>query len=430
VTPEHTDIHGCGVGVVAFAIILLSLPLPAEAPRQIATAWLNGQWFNGVSFAKLDIYSVGPRLTLRRPSRVDRTVDLTGKFVTAAFGEAHNHNIPSQDTAATIRSYLSQGIYYVMIQENQPQARELQKDLIDNPKSIDVAFANGAFTAPGGHPSALVERNIRAGGMTAEDRDGGFLHPVSSIADIDKRWAEVKRQRPDFIKMMLVYSEERVDARPPLGGSDRYGLDSNGLPRHIVALAHREKLRVSAHVESAADFETAVEAGVDIVAHLPGFWPDSTRIASKGVGIYRIADEVARRAGRQHVAVVTTLGEALQFLGNNPEAAGYRGAMLDVYRHNLAVLAKYGVRIAIGSDQFRGTSIPEALEIRKAQLMTPAALLKALSTDAATVIFPERGPFGPAEGAQADFLVLDANPLIDFSAITKIHQRVKGGEDL
>jgi hypothetical protein len=115
-----------------------------------------------------------------------------------------------------------------------------------------------------------------------------------SVADIDRQWMRIKQQQQDFIKMILVYSEERGYGWSPPTGSDRYGLDYNRLPRHIVQLAHHDKLRVSAHVESAGDFEVAVAVGVDIIAHMPGFWPDAQRIASKGVGIYEIKDEFAK----------------------------------------------------------------------------------------------------------------------------------------
>jgi imidazolonepropionase-like amidohydrolase len=78
----------------------------------------------------------------------------------------------------------------------------------------------------------------------------------------------------------------------------------------------------------------------------------------------------------------------------------------------------------------RSTSIPEALEIHRAGRMTPAALLRALSIDAATAILPTRGPYGLATGARADFLVLDAAPIADFSAIQRIRLRVKDGREL
>jgi hypothetical protein len=408
----------------------------AATPK--VTAWTHGQWFDGAAFRRVDVYSVGDRLTLKRPRAIDATVDLAGGFVTGAFGEAHNHNIPGIDTAANIRTYLAQGIFYVMIQANTPSSREELKPLVNSPTSVDVAFANGLFTAPGGHPTALVRRNIKNGGMAEPDLDGGFLLPVATPDDVDRRWwTQARPQHPDFVKVVLVYAEDRVAGIPRPADSDRHGLDPALVPR-IVKLAHHDKLRVSAHVESAYDFEVAVKAGADLIAHLPGFWPDPERIAKSGIGIYKIGEDAARRAGRNHVVVVTTIGESLRAVldatgpdaGDHPEMAALREPLLDVYRHNLGVLTRNGVRIAIGSDQFRGTSLGEALTIHRAGLITPAALLRAFSTDAAAAIFPERAPFGLAEGAPADFLVLDGNPLLDFTAVQRIRRRVKSGAEL
>ena len=106
----------------------------------------------GTGFRRVDVYSIADRLTLKNPAKVDRTVDLTGRFVSGAFGEAHNQNIPSGDTEQTIRAYLERGVFYVMIQTSVPEAPAKLKGLINRPDSIDVLFANGSFTAPGGHP--------------------------------------------------------------------------------------------------------------------------------------------------------------------------------------------------------------------------------------------------------------------------------------
>src|SRR5262245_57262214 len=179
--------------MVNWILLLLFAFAASQADAQNVTAWTNGFWFNGSSFVRADVYSVEGKLALKRPPMIDRTVDLAGGYVTSAFGEAHNHNIPGAEA-----TYVAQGIFYVMIQQNVPGARR--------PRTIDVAFANGAFTAPGAHPSALVERNIANGGMTAHDRDGGFLLPVSTESDVDRQWQNVKSQQPDFIKMILVYS--------------------------------------------------------------------------------------------------------------------------------------------------------------------------------------------------------------------------------
>jgi hypothetical protein len=401
----------------------------SQVPAPSVTAWTNAAWFDGAAFKRLTVYSIDDRLSLKPQAQIARTVDLGGGFVTPAFAEAHTHQVTSGDADAAIRTYLHQGIFYVMSQVNVPQARERLGARVNVPTSIDLAFANGAFTAPGGHPTALVKRNIQQGGMTNDDLNGGFLYSVATIDDIDRAWTRIRTQHPDFIKIILTYSEDRVAGIPPPTSSDRYGLNPSLVP-HIVELAHRDKLRVSAHVESAYDFDVAARAGVDIYAHMPGFWIDPERAAAKGLGIYRISEESAALAGRAHARVITTLYESLKAITELKQYAEMRAPTMDLYRHNMSVLVNAGAVIAIGSDQFRTTSIAEALQIHQAGLMTPAALLRALSIDGAETIFPTRAPFGLAEGAPADFLVLDADPLADFTTIQKIRLRVKAGREL
>jgi hypothetical protein len=406
--------------------LLFALALTAAAAQEPETvAWRNGAWFDGSEFRRMDVYSIGDRLTLKSPSKVDRTVDLTGRFVTWAFGEAHNHNIPSDDTQRTIRTYLGRGIFYAMIQMNTPEAAAKVKDLINRPDSIDVLFANGGFTAPGGHPTALVRRNIGNGVMTSEDLDGGFLHPVRSREDIDRAWAaRIRQQHPDFIKLVLVYSEDRV-AGLPRPDSDRHGLDP-ALTSYLVAKAHGDRLRVSAHVDSAYDFDVAVTAGADLIAHLPGFAPDADRIKAKGASIYRLSEDAVRRAGRQGTVVITTINTDV-LRNSTPEV---RTQVFDALRWNFDVLKRHGVRIAIGSDQTRSSSVPEALMIAQAGLMTSAELLQSLSVTTPAAIFPQRAPFGLAEGAPASFIAFDRNPLEDLESITRISLRVKDGREL
>ena len=406
--------------------LLFALALTAAAAQGPETvAWRNGAWFDGSGFRRVDVYSIGDRLTLKNASKVDRTVDLTGRFLMGAFGEAHNHNIPSVDTERTIRTYLEQGIFYAMIQTNVPGASAKLKGLINRPDSVDVLFANGSFTAPGGHPTALVRRNIANGSMTNEDLDGGFLQPVRSHEDIDRVWStRIKRQQPDFIKLTLVYSEDRV-AGLPRPDSDRHGLDPS-LASYLVGKAHGDRLRVSAHVESAYDFNVAVAARADLIAHLPGFWPDAERIKTKGPLIYRISEDAARRAAGQGTVVITTVGDVLR---ENTSADAQR-PVVDVLRSNFDVLKRHGVKIAIGSDEFRSTSVPEALAIAQAGLMTKADVLQSLSVSTPMAIFPQRAPFGLAEGAPASFIAFERDPLEDLESITRISLRVKGGREL
>ena len=58
----------------------------------------------------------------------------------------------------------------------------------------------------------------------------------------------------------------------------------------------------------------------------------------------------------------------------------------------------------------------------------PAFRVLAETTPAA--IFPQRAPFGLAEGAPANFIALERNPLEDLEAISWVSLRVKGGREL
>src|SRR5262249_2482606 len=139
-------------GFVVSLLLVLTLAYLRAAPPTL-TAWANGAWFDGTRFTRLDVYPVGDRLTIRRPRTVDRTVDLAGGYVTGAFGEAHTHQVNSGDADASIRTFLRQGIFYVMSQANIPQARERLGSRVNVDSSVDLAFAGGCFTAPGGHPT-------------------------------------------------------------------------------------------------------------------------------------------------------------------------------------------------------------------------------------------------------------------------------------
>jgi imidazolonepropionase-like amidohydrolase len=182
---------------------------------------------------------------------------------------------------------------------------------------------------------------------------------------------------------------------------------------------------VSAHVESARDFEVAVAAQADLIAHMPGFWPDAARVKAKGAEVYRIPEGAARRAARQGTVVITTVGDAVQ--EGDPDL---RALVLPVLRWNFDVLKRHGVKIAIGSDEYRSDSVSEALVIARAGLLTNAEVIQALSVTTPAAIFPKRSPFGLAEGAPASFIAVERDPLEDLEAMTRIGLRVKDGREL
>jgi hypothetical protein len=144
--------------------VLLSLVAPPGAQvltnKPLTFAFVNGHWFNGGGFSARTVYSVAGTFTFRRPSRVDRTLDLAGTWVVPPFGEAHNHNIglgvESMDRQA-IQRYLADGVFYVKSQGNLPLTDAMKTHLgVNRPDSIDIVLAQGSLTATGAHPEVLV----------------------------------------------------------------------------------------------------------------------------------------------------------------------------------------------------------------------------------------------------------------------------------
>ena len=83
----------------------------------------HGQWFDGQKFVAKKFYTVGGKLTSKKPARVDSVIDLSGKYVVPPFGEAHNHNVAQGSRLdAFIRQYLEAGIFYVKNPNSLPRA--------------------------------------------------------------------------------------------------------------------------------------------------------------------------------------------------------------------------------------------------------------------------------------------------------------------
>ncbi|HEX6599799.1 MAG TPA: amidohydrolase family protein [Gemmatimonadaceae bacterium] len=402
---------------------------PSIGVRGPSYEFRNGRWFDGRIFQPGTRYTVAGRLSDRRPAVVDSVIDLGGAFVVPAFGEDHNHNAVPSDTGIAHR-YLHDGIFYVKNPDNLPRERANAAGRFNVPASIDVAFANGGLTGPGGHPIELVQRNVARGAWKPSDGEGAFLYTIGSAAELDERWPAILASHPDFVKTYLLFSDEYAQRLADSSTVGWRGLDPALLPS-IVRKAHDAGLRVTTHVETAADFRNAVAAGVDEINHLPGFRPEGNDLPGyRKLDRYRLTASDARKAAERRVTVATTVSEVVEILKPMREGAGPDGDMArDVWAmlaNNLRLLRDAGVNVVIGSDRYRTTSLPEVMGVRELGVFSDTALLRMWSLATPRAIFPDR-KFGTAPGDEASFVVLDGNPLDDFRAVERIRLRVKGG---
>jgi Amidohydrolase family len=417
-------------------LLLSALLLSACASRipNHGVAFTNGRWFNGTAFIPAAWYSVNGVLTQHRPDEITSTVDLHGEYVVPAYGEAHNHNISRPPRPSELQMYVKQGVLYMMNLNNVIEG----KDADSGSSSVDVVYANGGLTGAGGHVVALHEQIIDRGGMKGirkEDLDGYAFHVVESEAELRTRWPRILAGKPDLIKTYLGFSEEYEKRKSDPAFFGKRGLNPELLPA-IVRMAHHDHLRVAVHIETAHDFEVAVAAGADIIAHLPGYRVGTEAGTDLDARHWLISDTTAREAAARGVFVETTAlaGRAIRS-GKSDETQLIR----DLYRRNLTTLRAAGVRLVLGSDFYNGTSLAEALFLGSGQnipgveslgVMSNLEIVRLLTETTPQMIFPARKIGRIAEGYEATFLTLSKSPLEELSGLGSITHRFKHGVEL
>jgi hypothetical protein len=412
-----------------FIVLLLIFSTSSSisvASSKIAVAkhnvqFINGQWFDGQKFIARTFYSVNGVLTSKKPVKIDSIIDLKRGYVVPPFGEAHNHNLDGSDTEKKVHMYLDDGIFYVKNPNNLPRGRAALAGKINIPTSVDAVFANGGLTSTNGHPAELVRRNISRKIFTEADAEGAFYYTIDNEADLDRKWNAIMADKPDFIKTYLLYSEEYEKRKNNAAFFGQTGLDPALLPK-IVSKAHAAGLRVTTHIESATDFHNALVAGVDEIAHLPGFQGDAKH-EFPVPKVYEITEADAKLAARKETFVVTTLGGVRQL----DEKSQSRRTAEILFAKNLQLLNKYHVRLAIGSDSYRETSAPEVKFIASLKVFDNLTLLKMWCETTAETIFPQRKIGHLRDGYEASFLVLSGDPLKDLTNTAKIEMRIKQG---
>jgi imidazolonepropionase-like amidohydrolase len=91
-------------------------------------------------------------------------------------------------------------------------------------------------------------------------------------------------------------------------------------------------------------------------------------------------------------------------------------------------LKKHCVKVALGSDEYRKTAVPEARYLDELGVYSSLELLKIWCEATPAAIFPKRKIGYLKDGYEASFLVPAGNPLEDFQNTSRIEIRVKQGK--
>ena len=320
-------------------------------------------------------------------------VDLAGKTVMPAIIDTHTHVPVMRDGLVDLlerKAYWGVGAVMSMGQD-----------------TGDVAFQVREETIPGAARLRTAGRGIT---MPEKGRTEA-PYWVTSDAEARKAVQELAARKVDIIKIWVDDRDGKFKKLTP----ELYGA--------IIDEAHKNQIRVTAHIFTLEDAKGLMKAGIDAFAH-------SVRdkdIDEQGLAMFKQNPNLVVDPNLPDRGVVTDLSwlsevlpaEELKKLQDaatdRPEVQKAHG----IQARNTAKINAAGVKIVLGTDG----NVPWAHHLEMADMvaagMTPAQVITASTRNAAEFMrLPDMGTV--AAGKSADFLVLDANPLDDITNTLKI----------
>ncbi len=289
---------------------------------------------------------------------------------------------------------------------------------------------------------------VRAAGRTATDmaevfaagflasarRPAGSTRPLVTSIDDAVRFADARHaDGADYLKLQLNGARSAALGDPNM---------SEAIASALVARVHANRMKAIAHVETLADVEVALAAGVDGLAHV---WRRGGASA-----------EIARRITERGVFVIATLSIPDGFLQGRvrlrddprfqgrlspslldhltrPFTAPLVGSSVDALRASYAAhrdgvhsLVKAGATLVVGTDASaggtpaaHGISIHREIELLTEAGLSPLQVLRAAtSTTADAFSLSDRGRI--VVGRRADLVMVRGSPIDDITATRDI----------
>jgi imidazolonepropionase-like amidohydrolase len=386
--------------------------------------------------------AVGRRGQVQAPEGAAR-VDLTGKTVMPGIIEAHAHlgywrgltpsaeNFTRENLLADLQRFAYHGVVAVLSMgaDRREIAWPLRDELRANPRADTAMYLSaGGMAMPKGGTFTPLGEAVRA---------------VTNEEEVRREIQELVAKKADFVK---VWQDSRRELMP------------RPVIEFLIAEAHRNNLRVVAHSHAVSDFKHLLRSEIDAFAHptwrqtevkpvddelitlfkahpnvpvMPGFWTPRNEIY--GARPYWLDDPLLAETFTQ--AEIKALENP-----KTPHDAPQTWASGPVPR-SMQRLKAAGVRFLLGTDMGGGLS-PEhdptpaylgwsthiEMESMVKAGLTPNEVISAATRNSAQFLALDQLGM-VASGKNADFLVLDANPLDNIANTRRISRvYVRGRE--
>jgi imidazolonepropionase-like amidohydrolase len=389
----------------------------------------------GLLVEKGVIAQVGRLDEIKPPAGVKR-VSVLGKTIMPALIATHVHPgfqrgttyLASNFTRETVVNDLDRALYFG----------------VSYAQSLGIETGTLLYDVRKERPRLLVagrgigSPNAGPGGATY----AGMAYEVTTEAGSRAAVKELAARKVDIVK---IWVDDRNGRAPKLGPP---------LYRAIIDEAHAHGLRVSAHVFYHDDAVDLVNAGVDSFAHLvrDRVMDDALVAAIVKRGVHVMGNlSYPRRSTYASMPPWLSPGDPLQqlladsvstpvlermrayFSARDPKAVAAAQQRYDILGRSIAKLGRAGARVVLGADTGLEDHLFGMAEHLELQAMVQAGLSPAQAITAATsgaAEFLRLAHTGSLRrGLDADFLVLDANPLEDITHASRIASVViKGAE--
>src|SRR5215471_11238530 len=382
------------------------------------------------------IAAIGPAQSTTTPADAE-TIDYSGKTIIPGLISAHSHVViffvlsaaPENYNRDFILQQLKQleayGVTTLMsLGLNGPLFYELRAELhAGSVPGADLFGADQGIGVLNGQPSAAVVRVA----------DNQISRP-DSVEMARQSIREMAARKTDMVKIWL---DDASGALPVKVKPEVYTA--------VIDEAHKNGLRVAAHIYDLNDAKAIVRAGVDVIAHGVRDKPVDAEFIDmmKARSVWYISTIVLDYTNfvladqpqwMRECFVQRALHSAVRAQFDDPEyrertlaspATAKNRAAVTTNKHNLKAVHDAGIGVGFGSDSGVGLRIPGVAEHLELALMVEAgltpmqAITNATANAAALLKLDDRGVL--ASGKLADLVVLESDPTADISNSRKIH---------